>query len=392
MRILVITNRFPRPAQPTVATYNLVQAQAIAKHHEVRVIVPVPWPEEVSDLRLGRLPVRDHTSFGGLRVYHPTVFFLPRVFHHRFGQQYLWSIRRTVRRVVAELKPTAIFSCWAHPDGWASVQIARELGVPVIIKVIGSDVLVATKNERRREMIRDALSGADGVVAVGEDLAKHVVELGVDARKVSVVPEGVDKEIFCPGDKDAARKKLGIDASEKTILYVGNVLVTKGIKALIEACAVLKKDGRAFHCRVVGQGKDRPAMEALVAALGLGSSVTFHGSCAHDALGDWYRACDFLALPSYSEGIPNVLREVELCGRPYVATRVGGVPEIAKPDVSRLVEPGDVPGLARAMTELLENPPTVDPAKSDARHISPAVSGQMIVDRFQAIFDERARR
>lgn len=392
MRILVITNRFPRPAQPTVATYNLVQAQAIAKHHEVRVIAPVPWPEEVSDLRAGRFPVREHTSFGGLRVYHPSVIYVPRLFEHRFGQQYLWSIRRVVKRVVAELRPTALFCCWAHPDGWACVQIARELGIPIIIKVIGSDVLVATKNPRRRKLIADALSSADGVVAVGEDLAKHVVALGVDARRVSVVAEGVDKDVFRPGDQGEARKKLGIPAAEKTILFVGNILVTKGIKALVEACSILKKEGRTFHCRVVGQGKDRPAMEALVLALGLASDVTFHGSCAHRNLGDWYRACDFLTLPSYSEGIPNVLREVELCGRPYIATNVGGIPEIAKPDVSRLVDPGDVVALARHMGEFLDSPPRVDPAKADARHISPAVSGQMVVDRFQAIFEERAAK
>lgn len=385
MRILVLTNRFPRPAAPTTATYNLVQALAIAKHHEVKAIVPVPWPEVASDLVRGHRPIFEHTRFGGLEVHHPTVYFLPRFLLHLFGKEYLASIRRTVRRVVKELRPQAIFCCWAHPDGWAAVEIGRELGIPVLVKVIGSDVLVAVKDAKRRRFIVDALTRADGVVAVGEDLAKNVVALGVDASRVSVVPEGTDGTIFFPGDQAAARAKVGIPASEKTILFVGNVLVSKGAKDLILACDRLKRDGRAFHCRIVGSGKDRQALESLVGELGLRERVTFHGACLHRDLGDWYRACDLLALPSHSEGIPNVLREVELCGRPYVATRVGGVPEIARPDVSALVDVRDVPGLAAALAKMLDAPPVVDPAKARARHIGPEESGRMIVERLEAL-------
>jgi glycosyltransferase involved in cell wall biosynthesis len=389
MRLLVLTNRFPRPANPTVATYNLVQCRAMAKSHDVRVVAPVPWTEEARDLLHRRLPVREHRSFGGLEVHHPSVLFLPRAMLHKFGEQYLRSVRATVMRVAREQQPDAIFSCWAHPDGWAAVQIARELGVPVIVKVIGSDVLVATKDRRRRALIADTLIGADAVVAVGEDLAKHVVELGVDARHVSVVSEGTDTDVFHPGGRDEARARLGIPKDERTILFVGNVLVSKGILDLVEACAALARTGASFHCRVVGGGADRARAEELARKREVADRMTFHGACAHDELGDWYRACDFLTLPSHSEGIPNVLREVELCGRPYVATRVGGVGEIAKPDVSVLVPARDVPALAAALGEMLARPYTVDPAKARERHITPAASAQMIVDRFEAILAAR---
>src|SRR5206468_4029848 len=148
-------------------TYNLIQCRAMAEHHDLRVIVPVPWTEAARDVMHRRLPVREHTRFG-LRMYHPTVFFVPRFFLHRFGEQYLASVRPTVKRVTSDFRPDALFCCWAHPDGWAAVKLARELGVPLIIKVIGSDVLVATKEARRRALIVETLRAADGVVAVGE--------------------------------------------------------------------------------------------------------------------------------------------------------------------------------------------------------------------------------
>jgi glycosyltransferase involved in cell wall biosynthesis len=77
-----------------------------------------------------------------------------------------------------------------------------------------------------------------------------------------------------------------------------------------------------------------------------------------------------VALPSYSEGIPNVLREALLCGRPFVATRVGGIPEIAHPSYSRLVEPGDAVGLAEALQAMLAEPPAVEEALVRPRCIS----------------------
>jgi glycosyltransferase involved in cell wall biosynthesis len=386
MRILVLTNRFPRPASPTVATYNLIQALAMSKHHDVRAIVPVPWTEEVRDIVTRRkMPVRDHTRFGGLRVYHPTLFFAPSVMLHRYGEQYLLSVRPLVRRVAREMRADAIFCCWTHPDAWAAVRLGDELGVPVLTKVIGSDVLVLGKDPKRRPLVIEALKRSAGVIAVGENLANKTIELGIDAAKVSVVGEGVDKSVFHPGDREEARRKLGIPQGEKTILYVGNVLVSKGVRDLIEACAILKREGRTFHCRIVGHGADRPAMEALVLERALSADVTFHGASAQEALGDWYRACDFSTLPSHSEGIPNVLREAELCGRPYVATRVGGVPEIAKPDVSRLVDAKDVTALAAAFGAFLDHTPVVDPVKANARHLDPDASAKLVIDRLEAI-------
>src|SRR5262249_51981196 len=90
------------------------------------------------------------------------------------------------------------------------------------------------------------------------------------------------------------------------------------------------------------------------------------GVVPHDRLPDWYRAADLTVLPSHSEGVPNVLREALACGTPFVASRVGGIPELAGEPWGRLVRPGDaadlVDGLARSLAELpFPGPPPARP-------------------------------
>jgi glycosyltransferase involved in cell wall biosynthesis len=71
----------------------------------------------------------------------------------------------------------------------------------------------------------------------------------------------------------------------------------------------------------------------------------------------YYQAADLFVLPSRSEGVPNVLLEASACGTPWIASNVGGIPEIAHLGASRLVPPGDVAALRQAIREMLENPP-----------------------------------
>ena len=137
------------------------------------------------------------------------------------------------------------------------------------------------------------------------------------------------------------------------VLFVGNVLRSKGAAVLVEACALLARRGRSFSCYLVGRGRDERRVAALAARRGLAGRVVLAGARPFAELPDWYRACDVVALPSFSEGIPNVLREAAACGRPFVATRVGGIPEVAEASSSRLVAAGSAAELAGALSEAL---------------------------------------
>jgi glycosyltransferase involved in cell wall biosynthesis len=116
---------------------------------------------------------------------------------------------------------------------------------------------------------------------------------------------------------------------------------------------------------ILGQGELQPRLKALASTLRCASAVVFHGSKPQETLPDWYRAADLFALPSDSEGVPNVLLEACACGLPYVASNVGGIHEIADRGHGTLVPVGDVAPLAQAMEAMLnEKRPDAIPART----------------------------
>ncbi len=362
MRILAITNLYPRPGHELMAAFNRQQFRALAQQHELRVVAPIPWQEALRDRMTRRTAPRHYANGDGIQVDHPIYYYLPRVRPHRYGERYLRSIRPTVDRLLKEFRPDVLLTCWAHPDGWATVELARQAGLPAVVKVIGTDVLVLARQAQRRDPISHTLRQADAVVAVSRDLAQHVEQLGVDPQRVHVVSEGTNRELFTPGDKAESRARLGLTSDRPIVLFVGNLLESKGAALLIEACRLARDQATPeFDCYLVGAGRDEGKLRGLIEKHSLSDAVKLPGPCPQAKLPDWYRASDVVALPSFSEGIPNVLREAISCGRPFVATRVGGIPEISHPSYSRLIERGDVHGLAAALAETLRSPLTVDP-------------------------------
>ena len=390
MRILAITHQYPTPEDPTFAPYNRQQFGELARRHELRLIRPVPWPTAIAAaLRSGGRPVEAIDD--GIRIYRPAFRYPPRMLHHCYGTFFERSVSRTERRVIEEFRPDVLLSAWAHPDGWATARIGRRHGLPVVVKVIGSDVLVLAAGVRR-ERVSEALRGVDTVIAVSRDLADHVAALGVQPDRICVVPEGISLTQFSPGSRSEARRALRIPDDERMILFVGNVLASKGALDLVEACGRLRDRGLAFRCRFVGRVHQRPALERLLRVHRVAAHVELVGVRPQRELALWYRASNVVALPSHSEGVPNVLREALACGRPFVATRVGGIPEIADPSYCRLVAPRDPGELALAIESMLLAPPAVDPERVARVTMSWADSAGMVARCLEDAVARGARR
>src|SRR5262249_60620041 len=164
-----------------------------------------------------------------------------------------------------------------------------------------------------------------------------------------VIHNGVDSVLFHPGSREQARQDLGLHQSAPIVLFIGNLVPVKALEVLIAAASRLVQTGLRFQCLLIGQGPLREQLERQVSQLGLAETVRFLGSKPHADLPPWYRAADLVVLPSRSEGVPNVLLEAAACGTPFVASRVGGIPEIAHLGLSQLVPSGDVDALAGAI-------------------------------------------
>jgi glycosyltransferase involved in cell wall biosynthesis len=387
MRILALTNLYPNPFQPHRAPFNRHQFRILAEKHPVRVIAPVAWTDEWRARRSGlpRLPHSRQATQDGLQMVHPRYLFPPKFGRQWHGTCYQWSVRRAFWRAVAEFEPGIVFAPWAYPDGWAAVRLAKSAGLPVVIQVHGSDVLLLDRFPARSRRTIEALCGADGVIAVSEDLARRVVALGVDPSRVKMIHDGVDRSVFHPGSKTAARQKLGLKLDEPMLLFVGNLLPVKGLDVLLNALHELARRGLSPLVILIGAGPMRSALERQAKALGLENQVRFMGALPQAELPDWYRAADVFVLPSRSEGVPNVLLEASACGTPWLASRVGGIPEITRLGAGRLVPPEQAQDLASALREVLEQPPPVPATGPRDRHEAVAELAEFL----QAVIDRR---
>ncbi|HND52412.1 MAG TPA: glycosyltransferase, partial [Pirellulaceae bacterium] len=330
MRLLFLSNEFPNQVEPTKATFNYDLLTALANEHDVTAISPISWWDEVKT-RL-REPAKawvTERQIGRLTVKHPRFFYTPGRLRHWYGDFLWWSLRPTVAKILSGPRPDCVFSYWAHPDGDAAVRLARKLDVPSIVMVGGSDVLLVAREPRRGKCIADVLRKADAVMAVSRDLAEKVAAMGVSPDRIHVMRRGVDETLFHPGDRADARRQLQLPLDRRLILWVGRMVPVKGLDILLAACSQLKERVPDFQLLLVGDGPLRASLEAEVRQRGLTDHVRFIGSVDHDRLGPWFRAADLTVLPSRSEGIPNVLLESLACGTPFVASAVGGVPEIA---------------------------------------------------------------
>jgi glycosyltransferase involved in cell wall biosynthesis len=298
--------------------------------------------------RLTKVPPRD--SIDGMSVRHPRYVLLPKIGHSVAGPLYAASLAM----VALELRRRVdvILGSWAYPDGFAAVVLAELLGVPAVVKLHGSDINVVARLPGPRRRLEWALPRAARVIAVSSPLAEQARALGVAPERIDVIRNGIDRSAFRPRDRARARASLGLEGDEPIVLYVGHVTREKGAYDLVRAVAQGGPRLRESHVVVLGDGSGFEECRELAQELGIRAS--FVGARPHDEVATWLGACDVLALPSWNEGMPNVVLEALASGRPVVASRVGGIPDVIDSDASgRLVPARDPASLARALERVL---------------------------------------
>jgi len=275
-----------------------------------------------------------------------------------------------------------VVSTHSSTDSWLTAVALLALGKPCSMVRTRHISAPVPRNWLTRWLYTKATAR---IVTTGEQLKRELVQRnGYPESRIESVPTGVDATRFAPGDRAAARAKLGLPADAPLIGIVATLRSWKGHRYLVEALAALPE--RAMLV-IVGDGPQREALEKLVAKLGLAARVRFAGN-QRDVL-PWLQALDIFALPSYAnEGVPQALVQAMLVGLPCVTTHAGSIAELAIDGQTALVvKPQDVQSLKQAISTLLEKEELRKNLGAAARtHCAEGFSYEKMLDKMEAVY------
>ena len=356
--MLAVNTLFPSDVQPYYGNFNALALRHLAANACVEILAPVKWFPGLSlisgaERKLDQIP--RESLYHGIPVRRPRFIRTPGFGRRWHGWMYERSITSALEERIAAFKPDVLLASWAHPDGFAVQRIGSRLKIPVVIKCLGSDIHQLIHDRARRAQVLDALHGCQRIVTVSNNLRRMLISEEIDARKIDVVYNGVDRDVFQPLFRAQARSALQQPAHGKTLLCIANMVPIKHHSDLLRALhALLQRKPLDIRLVLLGAGPLRSQLEELARELRISAHVHFAGSCRHDQVPQWIAAADCVCLASGNEGLPNVLVESLACGRPVVATRVGGIPElVTSNDYGSLVEPGDIATLSASIENTL---------------------------------------
>ena len=235
---------------------------------------------------------------------------------------------------------------------------AKLVGVPHVIRTVHGLREPMRGWERLRFTGYEALDKAalwccaDRIIAVSGIMADTLRQSGYKRASVTHIHNGLDLgKVTARRDREDVRRELGVDSDSLLIGTVGRLSAVKGHSDLLRAARLILRRERHARFLIVGSGPLRDELTALAVELGVDHACVFAG--ARSDVYDLVGALDIFVLPSLDEGIPMALLEAMALGRPIVAARVGGVPEvILHGETGLLVPPRDVHALAGACLEL----------------------------------------
>jgi teichuronic acid biosynthesis glycosyltransferase TuaC len=354
MKVLFLSNLFPDSRENYRGLDNATLLHHLSEDCEIRAMSPRPaLPFSVV---VAKEPREIDQVF---QPTYPRVAYVPKIGSHFNHHLFAAGIRKPLLELREEFPFDLILVSWTFPDTAAVAKLQGELGVPFVAIVQGSDAHVYLQMPPRRKVIVRTLNQSAGAITRSGKLAAMLQEAGVAGEKLHPIYNGVDLEMFAPGDSRLARLELGLSTSKPILLFVGNFFPIKNPLLLIRAHAQLCREFPKLESQLVmiGGGPLEAEARELANQLGSGANVLVAGRRKAPEIAEYMRAADLLCVPSDNEGVPNVVLEAFASGLKIVSTDVGGISEVLCDDLlGRLTPAGDQDAFVKALAASLTEP------------------------------------
>lgn len=304
--------------------------------------------------------------------------------------------RRTPLRTVFELKsiidhwrPDIVHACLMYSCFVVALSLKLSKNHPaLIVQEFSSpeEILNEVKFPAiKKTLLRFAYRRAQKVLTVSRSVMEEIIEKGfvADARKASYIHDGLDLGKFMSMEpREKLREQLGLSSGECYLTFVGSLVERKGVRYLIEAFREVPEE--SARLLVVGEGPEAPLMKRMAQG---DERIVFLGYKENGV--EYIRASDIFVLPSFYEGLPNVIIEALLVGTPVIATNVSGVPEIIEDDVTGLlVKPRDKKSLRHAMIRMIADPSLRVRLAEEAIKKADYFGVERMLTQYEALYNE----
>ena len=371
-KVLIVTRWYPSEENPAAAVFVKEFAKATALSNDVIVLFGElttnkrsRWPYEISDR------IED-----GIR----TIRF---IYRRRFSKLHrlinLIASTHCLLKIIREDEKPDIIHFHEYLASLPVFVFARLYGIPLVITEHYSGFLRYTLTFFERLLAKIIISRVAVILPVSRYLGRHIKPYAPRAR-FRVINNIVDTNIFQLSPVIVKNRN-----GTKRILMVGRLDPVKGVPYLLKALSLLKTVRTDFFLDVVGDGKIRKELEATAKALELNSFVRFHGMKPRSSVVEYMSRCDFLVLPSLFETFGCVIIEAMACGRPVVATNVGGPAEIVTEQTGILVPSANVEALGDGIDYMLSNYLAYSPTEI-SRYAHKHYSTMAIAQRLDRIY------
>ena len=291
-------------------------------------------------------------------------------------------------------------------SGWAGRMVKQSLGLPLANSF---HTLGRVKDATRRPgqppeplsriaAENEVIAAADCVIVSSEYEADELIgHYRADPGRVCINPPGIDLRLFRPGDRAAARRRLGM-GDEPLILFAGRIQPLKGADVAVRALATVRESLPGARLALVGGPSGPDGEEELAAVrreaarLGAEGAVTFYGPRPHREMPLFYQAADALAAPSRSESFCLVAVEGQACGTPVVAANVGGLRYVVSDRRSGILVDGwEAADYGRALLSVLQSPALREDlsagAIANAERFGWELSTERLLELYKGIMD-----
>lgn len=381
MNLLVLTSRFPHAKDSISSSFVKNQIDCMKDFFEKIYIISLnPFiPNVLSEFpfmnpRWRRDALASDYGYDNVEVYFAKYVSLPFDFWRKnIGDSALKAAKKVIKD--KNISFDLIHAHFTYPSGYVGANLKSAYGKPFILTIHEAGDWFLKEVLSKDEKIITTWMHADKIIGVNKKEINELRKFDINDNRLIYLPNGFSPRYFRPCDKIRARRSLGIPTEKRILLNLAGLEEYKGHKYLIESMKGVLATRNDVILYIIGQGPLERTLRSLINKYGMQDEVILVGGNKPTIeIALWMNACDVFILPSLSEGNPTVMFEALGCGKPFVGTNVGGIPEIIINDkLGILVEPRDANGLAEAILSALDN-------KWDADYIRD-YAGQFTWDR-----------